>query len=83
MNKLHQSGYGWIGLTAGIVAYEVLCDPGETLSEAVDRYMTSRLGKAACFAATTLTAAHILNLIPEKYDPFVGSLAWKQNRLEK
>lgn len=75
--KLQQSDWGWIGLVGGITVYELMCKPEQTLSEAYDRYMSNRLGRAACIAVTTYIGAHLLNMIPDRLDPLNGALAWK------
>lgn len=68
----------WLGVGAGIAAYEVLCPKGETLSEGVDRVMEhSPAARVAALGAIAVTAAHLGNLIPQKYDPYHYALFWK------
>lgn len=67
----------WGALALSIVAYEIACPKGETLSEGIDRLMETGKGKALAIGAVGLTAAHLINAIPEKYDPFHYALLWK------
>ena len=39
--------------------------------------METRKGKALAIGAVGLTAAHLINAIPEKFDPFHYALLWK------
>jgi hypothetical protein len=57
----------WLALGAGVVAYEVAAPPGELLSEGVDRYLTRR--KWTTRVVVIGLAAHLLNLIPQRFDP--------------
>lgn len=51
---------GWIGLTVGIVAWDVLAP--ETLSSAFDRYLDHPVKKYAAIGAVAVTGAHLLNI---------------------
>lgn len=64
----HAGTIGWIGIAAGVAAFDYLSP--ETLSSAVDRALESPRGRYAAIGAVALTAAHLLNIIPEQYDPF-------------
>lgn len=68
---------GWVATLGVAAAYEILCPEGETLSEGVDRALEHDSLKYAAIAGIGITAAHLLNLIPEKYDPFHYALLWK------
>ncbi|QFG11457.1 hypothetical protein I5G87_gp33 [Mycobacterium phage Ekdilam] len=57
----------WLALGAGVVAYEVAAPRGELLSEGVDRYLTRR--KWTTRVVVVGLAAHLLNLIPQRFDP--------------
>ncbi|QAY02767.1 hypothetical protein SEA_SHAOBING_36 [Mycobacterium phage Shaobing] len=57
----------WLALGAGVVAYEIACPPGELLSEGVDRYLDRR--KWMTRVVVVGLAAHLLNLIPQRFDP--------------
>lgn len=59
---------GWLGLAAGILAYEVTCPDGELLSEGVDRALEKH--PVATMLAIGVTALHLANLLPEQIDPF-------------
>lgn len=58
----------WIFLGSMILAYETFCPPGELLSEGVDRALLR--SPRATRLAVTITALHLLNLIPERVDPY-------------
>jgi hypothetical protein len=69
---------GWLGLAAGVIAFEVACPQGETLSEGVDRALEHPTLRYAAIGAVALTAVHLLNVLPERRDPFHYALLWKQ-----
>lgn len=60
----------WIGLGVGVSVYEVLCPPGETLSEGVDRALETRIGRVVALGAIAITASHLANLLPQSVDPY-------------
>lgn len=64
---MRTSDRAWIVLAAGIVTYEVVAQPDELMSEAVDRYLESRPWFTRI--AVAIVAAHLLNIIPQKLDP--------------
>lgn len=66
MERDKSGTWGWVGLVAGVVAWDVLAP--ETLSEAVDRALDSR-GRYLAIGAVAVTAAHLLNVLPEPIDP--------------
>lgn len=68
-HESHAGTYGWIALAAGVAAFDYLAP--ETLSHAVDRALERPYGRIAAIGAVAVTAAHLLNLIPREYDPFV------------
>ena len=75
---MRPSERAWLGLGAGIAVYEVLCPRGETLSECVDAALEgSPLTRAVTLGAIGVTALHLANLLPPKYDPFSHALKWK------
>ena len=57
----------WLALAAGVVAYDLAAEPGQTLSEGADRYLLSHrwLTRAVAFAVTL----HLCNLGPIALDP--------------
>lgn len=70
----------WIALTTGVLAYDVLAPPGQTLSEGADRYMLNHPWKTRVVALAV--AGHVCNLLPDRCDPlhlmFSGLRAWKR-----
>lgn len=70
MERPRPAALAWGALTAGVVAYDVLCPPGETLSEGVDRALELERGRVLALGAIAITAAHLANLLPERVDPF-------------
>lgn len=66
--KRHAADTAWVALAAGVVAYELSAPRGELLSEGVDRYLESR--PLLTRAVVAVTAAHLLNLLPQRVDPF-------------
>lgn len=70
MEKPRPAAVAWSVLAAGVAAYDILCPPGETLSEGVDRALEMQRGKVFALGAIAITAAHLANVLPEKVDPF-------------
>lgn len=60
----------WFGLVAGVVAYDLLCPPGETLSEGYDSFIERH--KVLALGAVAVTGAHLINAIPKNLDPFTA-----------
>lgn len=69
---LRPSDRAWVILTAGIIAWDVWCPPGEMLSEGVDRYMLRHPWITRGVVA--LVALHLCNHLPPVADP-IGYLA--------
>lgn len=73
---MRPSEKAWLGLAAGVLAYEVACPSGETLSEGVDGWLEHenravRYGTHLVIGATALHLANIftrLNL--DAVDPY-------------
>ncbi|QGH75852.1 hypothetical protein L3Y25_gp112 [Gordonia phage Syleon] len=63
---------GWIALGLGVLAYEVAAPEGELLSEGVDRALLSnrKSVRATAWAGITVTALHLLNVLPVWCDPY-------------
>jgi len=59
----------WVGLGIYLAVVELLAPPGETLSEAMDSWLERHPGKALCYMAVGVTALHLVNAIPQRYDP--------------
>jgi hypothetical protein len=64
----HLGTAGWLALGAGVVAFDYLSP--ETLSHAVDRALECPRSRYAAMGAVAITAAHLLNFIPDQLDPF-------------
>lgn len=72
----------WTVLGASVLGYEVFARPGQLLSEGVDRWLVRN--PVAVYLGVGVTAAHLLNLIPDKIDPFVWLsvvAGWVRGRL--
>lgn len=64
----HIGTAGWVALAAGVAAFDYYMP--ETLSHAVDRALERPRARYMAIGAVAVTAAHLLNLIPEQLDPF-------------
>lgn len=62
------AGRAWAGIAVGVLAYELACPDGELLSEGVDRALERH--RIATTMAIGVTALHLLNMLPERIDPF-------------
>lgn len=67
---MRYSTKAWLGLGAYVVATEVCAPEDELLSQAVDRWLEKPPGRTASALTIVATALHLLNLLPERYDPF-------------
>lgn len=65
--KEHAGSYGWALLGAGVLAWDVFAP--QTLSSAYDRYLEHPVKRVLAVGAVAVTASHLLNLLPEQYDP--------------
>lgn len=75
---MRPSERAWTAIGLGVIAYDVLAPPHETLSERVDDALeVSPYKRAATLGAIALVAAHLGNVIPQRYDPFHYALLWK------
>lgn len=66
---------GWATLIGGIAAYEYTCirtgNPDALLSRGLDRARARHpMLNIACQGAVVATAAHLLRVVPPKYDIF-------------
>ncbi len=59
---------GWLMVGAVIAVVEAMSPPGETLSEGADRALERKWGRILVPYAVIQVGAHILNLIPPRYD---------------
>lgn len=83
MERPRPASVAWGVLAAGVVAYDVLCPPGETLSEGVDRALERQRGKWLALGGIAITAAHLANMIPEQVDPFHRATQFKRATKEE
>lgn len=58
---------GWIVLGLGVVAYDYLAPPHQTLSEGVDKALEKH--PVLTTIAIGAVALHLLNVLPPQYDP--------------
>lgn len=77
MERPRPATCAWIGLGVGVAVYEMLCPPGETLSEGVDRALECPRGKYLALGAIAITAAHLANVLPKNIDPYHQLTRWK------
>lgn len=80
MERPRQAHIAWAGLVAGITAYEVLCNKGETLSEGMDGWVDSdnKIIRYGTYLAVGATALHLTNLLPKPIDPFYQATKYKR-----
>lgn len=64
---MRSADVAWIALAVGVVTYDVLAHPGETLSEGADRYMLTHPWTTRAVALAV--SGHVCNLLPGRYDP--------------
>lgn len=82
MEKPRPSTVAWGVLAAGVAAYDIMSPPGETLSERMDSWLDSPRSKAMAIGTVAVTAAHLLNILPERVDPFHRLTTIKNTRLD-
>jgi hypothetical protein len=79
---LRPADRAWIALGAGVVAYDLLAPPDQTLSEGADSYMLSHPWITRAVAGAV--ASHVCNLVPDRWDAihllFAGARAWREAR---
>ncbi|WP_218001213.1 DUF7427 family protein [Nocardia thailandica] len=63
-----RAGHLWLTLAGVVTALEIIAPEGELLSEGVDRGLERH--PLLVRAAILITAAHLLNLLPERVDPY-------------
>lgn len=66
----------WVALGICVLAYELLAKEGELLSHQVDRWLEAH--PVLTSAAVTITAAHLLNILPQRLDPWVWMFSWRK-----
>ena len=65
----------WMALGFSVLIYELLAHEGELLSHQVDRWLESH--PVLTTLVITVTAAHLLNIIPSRIDPWVWAFSWR------
>lgn len=63
---MRHSDMAWIALGVGVLAYDALCEEGDTMSEAVDRYMLRHPWLVRVIASAV--TAHVCNMVPPRWD---------------
>ena len=58
----------WAAIISGVVYHDALCEDNDTLSEVVDRALEKH--PVLIHALVLITAAHLLNWLPTKVDPY-------------
>ncbi len=69
MERPKHSTIAWSVLATSVFAYDYLCPEGEMLSEACDNMIERPLTRALLYGAVGGVALHLVNAIPEEYDP--------------
>lgn len=67
---MRPSTKAWGVLITGVAMYEALCPQNETLSEGLDDFVERPIGKLVVGAIGAITVAHLINVCPERIDPF-------------
>lgn len=65
--EVRPSTKAWLGLVASVTLYDVLSKDGETMSERYSDFVDEH--PALAWGAVAITAAHLLDLIPDSIDP--------------
>jgi len=66
-NTTHRGSWGWLGLAASVVVFDVFSE--ESLSHAFTRGMENKYSRPIVLGVLAVTAAHLLDLMPENIDP--------------
>lgn len=74
---MRDSERAWIALGAGVAIYEMLARDGELLSHQVDRWLESH--RFVTSTVIAVTALHLLNLLPPKFDPWAWIFSTRRN----
>lgn len=65
---MREAERAWVALGVGVIVYEVVANDGELLSHQVDRWLEKH--PVLTTSAIVLTALHLLNLLPDRLDPW-------------
>lgn len=69
------SDRAWLGLAAGVAAWDLSCPHGETLSAGVSRYHRSRPWLTRFVIG--YVAAHLLDWLPDRFDLLRHATRWR------
>lgn len=58
----------WAAIFSFVLLHELTCQPGQLLSEGVDRALVKQ--PVLTYGFTAVTVAHLLNLLPPRLDPY-------------
>lgn len=73
MNRERLTAKGaWAAIGLGVLAYELGCPAGQTLSEGIDQALETH--PLLIKLAVGVTALHLINALPERVDPFSHAL---------
>ncbi len=75
---LRPADRAWLALAAGVLAWDVACPAGQTLSAGAARYHQARPWLTR--AVVAYLAAHLLGAIPARGDPLNYLTYWKRPR---
>ncbi len=82
--ELRPSSVAWGAVVGGVLAYDMLCPRGETMSERLDPILETGRGRALLYTAIGATAIHLCNgferLGVKRLDPFSFALDAAKNR---
>lgn len=67
---MRPSTKAWITLIAGVVVWDVVCEPGEMLSEASAGF--AKAHPVLAYLVVGSVAAHLVEKIPKRIDPIHG-----------
>lgn len=65
---MRASERAWAALAIGAIGYEVMAPQGEMLSHAFDGFLERH--PVITWVSTLVLVAHLLNVIPPRFDPF-------------
>lgn len=68
MNRALSARRGWVAIAIYVAIHDFAAPDGEMLSEGVDRGLEKH--PSLIYAAIGVTAAHLLNLLPDRVDPY-------------
>jgi hypothetical protein len=67
-NETTNGTYGWLALGAFVLAWDLLAS--ETLTHAAKRGLENHHTRPLVIGGIGVTALHLLQVIPERFDPF-------------